>query len=410
MPVSTLGELVRWEKQSLEARLQQLHTQIAELRANESEQNMAAMTNLAAEEGEVQAKLKQLTDEDALISHLCAKQEKVLQLESSAPPTEETEIKPCDAEPHDGEEKAENHSTAPSEDIKTVSTKDVPMQDLKAARQEVTQLLSEGEVDAASRRCEDALRQGESSEVANMLTHVALAYRDQRKFQEAEQLLQQALRIQEQCLGPKHQAVAATLNNMAAIQVELKEFSGAESSFMRTLEIWEDLEGKSHPEVALQLVNLALVLQKQGRILEAIPHLERACHINEALFQNSHPRLLHTRNALAGAYIRVLQFQEAEEQYKHVLNAVHSSGEKDDVGGTSEEKPVIWKAAEEAEETGRNKRKNREKDVPDLLPFTCLANPALNRALVDLAALYHLQGKHTAAGVLEKYITGVQPK
>lgn len=48
-----------------------------------------------------------------------------------------------------------------------------------------------------------------------MMNIMALVYRDQNKYKEAAQLLNDALAIREKTLGENHPAVAATLNNLA---------------------------------------------------------------------------------------------------------------------------------------------------------------------------------------------------
>ena len=52
-------------------------------------------------------------------------------------------------------------------------------------------------------------------DVATMLNILALVYRDQNKYKEAANLLNDALAIREKTLGENHPAVAATLNNLA---------------------------------------------------------------------------------------------------------------------------------------------------------------------------------------------------
>lgn len=50
-----------------------------------------------------------------------------------------------------------------------------------------------------------------------MLNILALVYRDQNKYKEAANLLNDALTIREKTLGENHAAVAATLNNLAVL-------------------------------------------------------------------------------------------------------------------------------------------------------------------------------------------------
>ena len=124
-------------------------------------------------------------------------------------------------------------------------------------------------------------------DVATMLNILALVYRDQNKYKEAANLLNDALAIREKTLGENHPAVAATLNNLAVLygkrgkyKVTMPDtkkaplycttihFKDAEPLCKRALEIREKVLGSDHPDVAKQLNNLALLCQNQGKYEE----------------------------------------------------------------------------------------------------------------------------------------------
>lgn len=110
--------------------------------------------------------------------------------------------------------------------------------------------------------------------------------RDQNKYKEAANLLNDALSIREKTLGENHPAVwfyneaitrsgksfmyfysniqvAATLNNLAVLYGKRGKYKDAEPLCKRALEIREKVLGKDHPDVAKQLNNLALLCQNQ---------------------------------------------------------------------------------------------------------------------------------------------------
>ena len=113
-----------------------------------------------------------------------------------------------------------------------------------------------------------------------------LLFRDQNKYKEAANLLNDALSIREKTLGENHPAVsiidrfsvlahntyvmyftskqvAATLNNLAVLYGKRGKYKDAEPLCKRALEIREKVLGKDHPDVAKQLNNLALLCQNQ---------------------------------------------------------------------------------------------------------------------------------------------------
>lgn len=92
--------------------------------------------------------------------------------------------------------------------------------------------------------------------------------RNQGRYKEAANLLNDALAIREKTLGKDHPAVAATLNNLAVLHAKRNKFKEAEPLCQRALEIREKVLGKDHPDVAKQLNNLALLCQNQGKYEE----------------------------------------------------------------------------------------------------------------------------------------------
>lgn len=76
-------------------------------------------------------------------------------------------------------------------------------------------------------------------DVATMLNILALVYRDQNKYKEAANLLNDALAIREKTLGENHPAVAATLNNLAVLYGKRGKYKDAEPLCKRALEIRE---------------------------------------------------------------------------------------------------------------------------------------------------------------------------
>lgn len=92
-----------------------------------------------------------------------------------------------------------------------------------------------------------------------------LFFRDQNKYKEAANLLNDALAIREKTLGENHPAVAATLNNLAVLYGKRGKYKEAEPLCKRALDIREKVLGREHPDVAKQLNNLALLCQNQVR-------------------------------------------------------------------------------------------------------------------------------------------------
>jgi tetratricopeptide (TPR) repeat protein len=85
------------------------------------------------------------------------------------------------------------------------------------------------------------------------LNNLAIVYKEQGKYADAEGLFKRALAIQEKTRGKDHPDVAATLNNLAVVYLEQGKYADAEGLHKRALAIKEKALGKDHPDVALTL-------------------------------------------------------------------------------------------------------------------------------------------------------------
>jgi len=143
-------------------------------------------------------------------------------------------------------------------------------------------------------------------------------FRDQNKYKEAANLLNEALQIREKTLGESHPAVAATLNNLAVLHGKRGKYKEAEPLCKRALEIrekvrrrnhrahsagewplfWFQVLGSMHPDVAKQLNNLALLCQNQGKYDEVEKYYTRALQIYENKLGPDDPNVAKTKNNL----------------------------------------------------------------------------------------------------------------
>ena len=122
------------------------------------------------------------------------------------------------------------------------------------------------------------------------LNNLASLYQAQGKYAEAEPLFQRALAFREQQLGPDHPDTATSLNNLASLYRKQGKYAEAEPLFQRALAICEQKLGPDHPYTAGSLNDLALLYQEQGKYAEAEPLLQRALAICDT---NPHSKGLH---------------------------------------------------------------------------------------------------------------------
>jgi tetratricopeptide (TPR) repeat protein len=120
-------------------------------------------------------------------------------------------------------------------------------------------------------------------------------------YSEARALLERALKIGEEALGPEHPDVATVLHNLAGVLWEQDELGTARSLHERALAIREKVLNPEHPSVATSLNNLAGVFREQGDLVMARPLYERALAIRQKALSPQHPDLARSLTNLATA-------------------------------------------------------------------------------------------------------------
>jgi hypothetical protein len=101
------------------------------------------------------------------------------------------------------------------------------------------------------------------------------------QLEKAVLLGQQAMKIREEELGPRHPQVAGSLMNLGKMYQGLTQYDQAEAAFKRALQIVESAQGPKHPDTATALMMLANLYKKRGALDKAEPLIKRATMIRE---------------------------------------------------------------------------------------------------------------------------------
>ncbi len=144
-----------------------------------------------------------------------------------------------------------------------------------------TAAYQQGNYPEAEKQLEAALKEAEGfgpqdPRLATSLNNLALLYKTQGKYGEAEPLYKRTLAIFEKALGPEHPHVATNLNNLAELYRAQGKYAEAEPFFKQSLAIREKVLGPEHPRVAASLANYAALLRETGRTTEAAKMEARA--------------------------------------------------------------------------------------------------------------------------------------
>jgi tetratricopeptide (TPR) repeat protein len=161
------------------------------------------------------------------------------------------------------------------------------------------------------------------------LTRQGLALMAEKKFVEAEAVLQRAAAAKERELGDEHPDFARALLDLGTLYRLMNEHGKAEPPIRRAVAILERALGPEHPEVAGNLTNLGGRLRDQGKFAEAEPILKRALAIREKILPPNHPDIVRSTLGVANLYADQKRYADAEPLFQRciaMLEAIKSYG------------------------------------------------------------------------------------
>ena len=139
------------------------------------------------------------------------------------------------------------------------------------------------------------------------------------RYDEAEKMYLESLKIREKTLGPEHPVTALSMNNLAEFYLVFGDPEKARDLHERVLAIREKTLGPNHPDTAQSLNNLAQAYEVLGDYNQAEPLLERARAIWENTLGPDHPDVAIVLNNLAEFYKTLGDYQRAEPLYRRSL-------------------------------------------------------------------------------------------
>jgi tetratricopeptide (TPR) repeat protein len=158
----------------------------------------------------------------------------------------------------------------------------------------------------------------DSAELAVPLLNLAIVYRDENRYANAEQASRRVLDLLN--ASDSHRTVlAATLGLLGTVLFRRGEFREAEQVLRQSVEAAEKL-GVSNPEIlAENLSNLAAFCRKAGRQAEAGSLFQRALPLYEQAYGPEHPELVPILTAMATLHADSGDYREAIQENEHAV-------------------------------------------------------------------------------------------
>lgn len=158
------------------------------------------------------------------------------------------------------------------------------------------------------------------SAIAKTLNNLAQLYTIQGKYPDAKNLYQQALAIRKEVFGSEHHAVANTLNNLGDLYQILGDYPQAESYYQEALAIRESVFGSKHYHVAITLNSLGELYRTFRNYSKAIPFYQRALSITKRVFGLEHSFVADMLNNLGLVYYAQGNYSKAIPLYQLALD------------------------------------------------------------------------------------------
>lgn len=134
---------------------------------------------------------------------------------------------------------------------------------------------------------------------AQMLYVIGRTYRGMSRHQEAQPILEKALKIQRDFWQGDHADIAHTLNSLASVNQYSNNRKVAEEQFRKALAMRRRLHGNHHPDVFTSMNNLGLLMQDKGQFDETERLFIETLEARKKYYGEEHPKVGISLNNLA---------------------------------------------------------------------------------------------------------------
>jgi len=156
--------------------------------------------------------------------------------------------------------------------------------------------------------------------IVRCLHELGLLYLAQGRDKEAEDMFKQGIDFGTRELpGKDHPHMLRNVNGLATIRIKQKRYEDAESLLQRALAGQELKLGPDHPDVLKTIKNFGLLYREQGQFDKAEQFLIEARNKRQTKLGKDHPHTLQTMHELAVLYKQQKRYEEAEELLHKVI-------------------------------------------------------------------------------------------
>ena len=150
---------------------------------------------------------------------------------------------------------------------------------------------------------------------------ISILLRRQKKYEEAEAMCRQTLKLGQQLLGKEHNSTLFIANELAYILHEQERYEEAEALHQQTLRSRQRVLGKEHGDTLQSANNLAVTLRGQAKYEEAEALHRQTLESRQRILGKEHRDTLLSAHNLAATLIDQAKYEEAEALYRQTLES-----------------------------------------------------------------------------------------
>jgi tetratricopeptide (TPR) repeat protein len=164
----------------------------------------------------------------------------------------------------------------------------------------------------------DAYVKGESNDTtdyAMYLNNLGSAFKGNGEYDQALDIFNQALALNERRFGKYHLHVARDYNNIGGVFHAEREYEKALYNFTIALEINLKLFGEEHSYVASGYNNIGSALESMGELDKAVENFNKALNIDRSIFGNEHSHVAKDNSNIGNVLVRLKKYDQAITHY-----------------------------------------------------------------------------------------------
>jgi tetratricopeptide (TPR) repeat protein len=150
---------------------------------------------------------------------------------------------------------------------------------------------------------------------------LAVVYRNQGRYEQAEALLRSVLDVERRTLGEQHPDTLGSMVSLGLVYGAQAKYAQAETLFSQSLQARRRLLGEEHPSTLGVMYNLAEIYRRQSRLQEAESLFNQVLEGRRRVLGWDNPNTTNALAALGGMKLEHHEYTEAETLLRQALRS-----------------------------------------------------------------------------------------